>query len=196
MARDTLAEVGDDALLVLYANGDAGAARLLMDRLLPGALRYGARVLGDRAEAEDVAQEAMLRLWRVARDWRQGEAQPKTWLYRVVANLCTDRLRARQRRAAVHIDDVAEPEDPGPSVVASLMETDRMAALDLALQLLPDRQRQAVVLRHIDGLANPEIAQILGIGVEAVESLTARGKRSLQAVLAGQKAELGYEDED
>lgn len=99
MARDTLAEVGDQALLVLYANGDAMAARLLMDRLLPGALRYAARALGDRAEAEDVAQEALFRMWRVAADWLPGEAQPKIWLYRVVANLCTDRLRARPRPA-------------------------------------------------------------------------------------------------
>ncbi len=195
MARDSLAEVGDDALLVLYANGEPMAARQLMTRLLPGALRYAARVLGDRAEAEDVAQEAMVRLWRVAADWRPGEAQPKTWLYRVVANLCTDRLRARQRRAASPIDDVAEPEDPGQPVVAVMIDGDRMAALQTALDALPDRQRQAVVLRHIEGLTNPEIAEILHIGVEAVESLTARGKRALTALLAGQKAALGYEDE-
>ncbi len=71
-----------------------------------------------------------------------------------------------------------------------------MTALNLALQALPERQRQAVVLRHIEGMANPDIAEILQIGVEAVESLTARGKRALQAILSGQKAALGYEDED
>ena len=71
-----------------------------------------------------------------------------------------------------------------------------MAALTLALQCLPERQRQAVILRHIEGLTNPEIAAILEIGVEAVESLTARGKRALQAILAGQKVEIGYADEE
>ena len=71
----------------------------------------------------------------------------------------------------------------------------RVDALQAALDSLPDRQRQAVVLRHIEGLTNPEIAAVMDVGVEAVESLTARGKRSLTAALQGQKAALGYEDE-
>jgi RNA polymerase sigma-70 factor, ECF subfamily len=69
-----------------------------------------------------------------------------------------------------------------------------MAALAAALATLPDRQREAVVLRHIEGLSNPEIAEILQIGVEAVESLTARGKRGLAAALSGQREALGYEE--
>ncbi len=196
MARDTLADVEDGALLVLYANGDPMAARQLMDRLLPVALRYAARLLADRAEAEDVAQEAMLRLWRVAAHWRQGEAQPKTWLYRVVTNLCTDRMRARKSRAAACIDDVPEPVDPRDSVAGRMMDSTRLDALNTALQCLPERQRQAIILRHIEGMTNPEIAEVLHIGVEAVESLTARGKRALQALLSGQKDALGYGDED
>jgi RNA polymerase sigma factor (sigma-70 family) len=64
--------------------------------------------------------------------------------------------------------------------------------LQMALKELPERQRQAVVLRHIEGLSNPEIADVLDIGVEAVESLTARGKRALASILAGRKADLGY----
>ncbi len=69
-----------------------------------------------------------------------------------------------------------------------------MAALDAALMALPERQRQAVVLRHLEGLANPEIAEIMALGVEAVESLTARGKRNLAAALAGRRDDLGYDD--
>ncbi len=71
MPYDALSEVTDDALLVLYANGDAEAARALTLRLTPRVLRLASRMLGDAAEAEDVAQEAMLRLWRIAADWRQ-----------------------------------------------------------------------------------------------------------------------------
>ncbi|MGV8987920.1 MAG: RNA polymerase sigma factor [Cypionkella sp.] len=195
MPRDTLDEASDDALLVLYANGDPEAARLLTSRLAPRVVGYATRLLSDRAEAEDVTQEAMLRLWRIAPDWRTGEAQVSTWLYRVVTNLCTDLRRARGRRPGVGLDDAPEAAASGQSVVASMIEADRMTALNAALGQLPDRQRQAVVLRHIEGLSNPEIAEIMGLGVEAVESLTARGKRALAAVLSGRKAELGYEDE-
>ena len=188
-----LSRLSDGALMVLFANGDPGAARALTARLLPRALGHAARVLGDRAEAEDVAQEAMMRLWRVAADWRQdGAAAPATWLYRVVANLCVDRLRRAGR-----IDPLDDPDraaDGAEGVEARMVQADRMAALDAALASLPERQRQAVVLRHIEGLSNPEIAAILDIGVEAVESLTARGKRALAAALAGRKEALGYDD--
>ena len=177
---------------MLYANGDPEAARTLTLRLAPLALRLAARMLGDRTEAEDVAQEAMLRLWRVAPDWRQGEAKVSTWLYRVTSNLCTDRLRRRGRSVA--LDAVAEPEDGRPGAVAGLIEADRAAALEAALAALPDRQRQAGVPRHLEGLTNPEIAEIMEIGVEAVESLTARGKRALTAALSGRREELGYDN--
>jgi RNA polymerase sigma factor (sigma-70 family) len=193
MALDALSDVSDEALLVLYANGDPWAARALTLRLTPRLLGFAAWMLADRTEAEDVTQEAMLRLWRMAPDWRQGEAKVATWLYRVASNLCLDRLRKSRPRG---LDEVAEPEDAAPGVVARLIGADRMLALDKALAALPDRQRQAVVLRHIEGLTNPEIAAVMDIGVEAVESLVARGKKGLTALLSGRRAELGFEDGD
>ena len=189
MALDAQVDTPDDDLLARFAAGDGAAARVLTLRLTPVALRVAQRMLGDRAEAEDVAQEAMLRLWRMAPDWRPGVAQVSTWLYRVTANLCTDRLR---RRRTVDLDAAGEVADGRPGAVQDLIAADRIAALDAALSALPDRQRQAVVLRHLEGLSNPEIADILGIGVEAVESLTARGRRALAAALAGRREELGY----
>lgn len=197
MPRDSDADVPDEALLVLYANGDRAAARMLTLRLAPRALAYAARLLADRAEAEDIAQEAMLRLWRVAPQWRQGEAKVSTWLYRVVTNLCTDRLRARQRRGPVGTAEEMEAlADAAPGIEARMIGADRRAALDAALAALPERQRLAVVLRHIEEMPNPEIAAVMEIGVEAVESLVARGKRALAAQLAGRREELGYADED
>lgn len=189
MPLDTMNDTPDEALLVLYANGDRAAAQALVMRLTPMVLGYAARLLRDPTEAEDVAQEAMLRLWKVAPDWRQGEAKVTTWLYRVVSNLCTDRLR---KKRGVALDSVPEPEDGKPSVSQRLIDAERTAALYGALDTLPERQRQAVILRHIEGAMNPEIAQILEISVEAVESLTARGKRALKAALAGKRTELGY----
>ncbi|WP_299867977.1 RNA polymerase sigma factor [uncultured Roseobacter sp.] len=192
MPPDDPVSATDDALLVLYANGDPTAARTLTARLLPRVFGHALRLLGDGAEAEDVAQEAMVRLWRMAPDWRQGEAQVTTWLYRVTANLCTDRLR---KRRGVGLDEIAEPEDPNPGAVEQIQNRARHDALQGALDQLPARQRQAVVLRHIEGMSNPEIAQVMEIGPRAVESLTARGKRALIDLLAGRRAELGYEDE-
>ena len=193
MALDALSST-DEVLLAAYAAGDAAAARELARRFLPRILGYARRMLQDPAEAEDVAQEAMLRLWRMAPGWRPGEALVSTWLWRVAANLVTDRLR--RRRGGLDLEAVPEPEDPAPSALQVLQQADRAAALEAALAALPERQRQAVVLRHIEGLPNPEIARIMGIGVEAVESLTARGKRALAALLSGQREALGYDHDD
>jgi RNA polymerase sigma factor (sigma-70 family) len=196
MALDDGAGVQDAELLALYARGDRAAARSLTLRFTPLALRVAVRMLGDGAEAEDVAQEAMLRLWRVASDWREGEAKVSTWLYRVTVNLCTDRLR---RRRPLSLDEAGDVAEDRPGVLSSMIETDRQAMVQRtvqdALARLPERQRQAVVLRHLEGLGNPEIADVMGIGVEAVESLTARGKRALAAALAGRRDELGFDDE-
>ena len=194
MAFDALSDVSDEALLVLYANGDRGAAHALTIRLVPRMLGYAARLLGDRAEAEDVAQEAMLKLWHMAPHWQQGEAKVTTWLYRVVTNMCTDRQRMRQRRRTTALYDAPEVEDGAPSAEAVLIKADRMAALNAALAQLPDRQREAVVLRHIEGLTNLDIATVMDIGIEAVESLTARGKRALAGILSGRRGDLGYDE--
>lgn len=194
MPFDDLGAVPDEALMVLFANGDRGAAQALTARLAPVAMAHAYRLLGDRAEAEDVAQDALLRLWRVAPEWRQDEAKVTTWLYRVVANLGMDRLRRRKRNGPA-LDDVPEPRDDTAGVVERMQDKARADALQGALDQLPERQRQAVVLRHIEGLGNPEIAAIMEISTEAVESLTARGKRALAAILAGRREELGYNDD-
>ena len=193
MPRDTLSDGSDDALLLLFARGDGDAARVLTGRLLPRVYHQARRMLGDQSEAEDVAQEAMMRLWRIAPDWQQGGAKVTTWLYRVTANLCTDRLRSRRGSA---LDDIDEPSDPAPGMEQRLQRRARADALQQALDDLPDRQRQAVVLRHLEGLGNPEIAEIMEISTEAVESLTARGKRALAEALAGRKEELGMTEDD
>jgi RNA polymerase sigma-70 factor (ECF subfamily) len=193
MPLDAMQDVSDEALLVRFANGEPAAARALTLRLTPKAFGHAVRLLGNRAEAEDVAQEALLRLWRVAPEWRQGEAKVTTWLYRVVANLCTDRLRRSGR--GVTLDSVPEPEDKARGPLDKMQAEARADALQVALDGLPDRQRQAVVLRHIEGLANPEIADVMAISVDAVESLTARGKRALSAALKGRREELGYADD-
>lgn len=190
MALDHSINISDDALLQLYANGDQAAARQLTLRLAPRAYKQAYRMLGVQADAEDVAQEAMMRVWKIAPEWRSGEAKVTTWLYRVVANLCLDRLRKVQ---STSLDAIDEPIDPSPSAADDMQSNARLDALQAALFALPERQRQALVLRHIEELANPEIADVMEISVEAVESLTSRGKRALTQILKGRKAALGFE---
>ena len=190
MALDAAKEGEDDRLLADYANGGPAAAQAVTVRFLPLAYRFAARILANPTEAEDVAQDAMIRLFRAAPGWQPGAAQVSTWLYRVTANLCTDRLRQRPVLPLVAAGAVA---DKAATAEDRLMAADRAAALDRALSDLPERQRLAVVLRHIEGLANPEIAAIMEIGIEAVESLIARGKRGLTEALDGRRAELGFD---
>lgn len=191
--QEPTAAAEDAALLARYAAGEPGVARLLVARLGPMAYRLARRMLGDTGEAEEVAQEAMLRLWRVAPDWQSDGAKVSTWLYRVTANLATDQLRRRRPQAPdAALQAIA---DGAASAAQSLIAAERLAALDAALLTLPERQRQAVILRHLENLSNGEIAEIMGLGIEAVESLTARGKRALSATLAGRRTELGFDDD-
>ena len=182
----------DDALMARYAHGDARAAQVLAARLTPNVYAHAMRVMGNAAEAEDICQEAMLRLWKIAPQWRAGDAKVSTWLYRVTANLCTDRLRRRQ---SVNLETIPEPTDDAPGAEEGLQAKARASALHAALQTLPERQRQAIVLRHLEGLGNTEIATIMELGTRAVESLLARGKRGLATALNARKDELGYKDD-
>lgn len=191
MAFDAATAEQDEALLVRYGDGDPFAARLMAERFLPIAYRVAVRQLGAPSEAEDVAQEAMMRLFRAAPQWQGGRARVTSWLYRVVVNLCIDRRRGG---FALPIEAAPDLASGAPGVEEALTDQARLAALNHALAGLPERQRMAVVLRHIEGLSNPEIAAAMDIGLEAVESLTARGKRALAEALAGHKAALGYEE--
>ncbi|MFK7943319.1 MAG: RNA polymerase sigma factor [Paracoccaceae bacterium] len=180
----------DAELLARFAAGDQSAARELTDTLLPGAMRQAWRMLSDQAEAEDVAQDAMMRLWKQANDWRAGEARVSTWLYRVVHNLCIDRIR--KRRPQVPVEDAPEPVDPDPSVLDRMAESDTAKAVSAAIGQLPERQRQALILRHFEGYSNPEIGDAMECSVEAVESLLARARRQLAVLMEDQKEALGY----
>ncbi|MEM9716606.1 MAG: RNA polymerase sigma factor [Pseudomonadota bacterium] len=189
MPFDADQTLSDDTLMVMFANGDPEAARELTIRHLGTVVAFAKRLIPSDADADDIAQEAMLRLWKIAGEWRPGEAKVTTWLYRVTRNLCIDRLR---QKGFADIDTVAEPKDETPSVQAHLEQSARMDALNAALGELPERQRVAVMLRHIEGLSNPDIAEAMEISVEAVESLTARGKRMLKQALETRKKELGW----
>jgi RNA polymerase sigma-70 factor (ECF subfamily) len=172
----------DEALLVRIADGDAAAVRALVGRKLPRILGLAQRMLADSAEAEDVAQEAFLRVWKQAPKWRPGAARFDTWLHRVALNLCYDRLR---RRREIATDSPPEQADERtPAADRGLIAQDTGKRVAAALQRLPERQREAIVLCHYQELGNIEAAAVMGVTVEALESLLSRGRRSLRAALA------------
>jgi len=181
-------ETSDDELVAAVAKGDERSCRVLMDRHLARIVALGRRMLGNQADAEEVAQEVFLRVWTHAERWQPGRAQFGTWLHRVAANLCLDRLR--RRRATVDIDEMPDLESGAPGPDRQLEESELSARVEAALQLLPERQRAAVVLSHYQGLSNTETADILEVTVEAVESLLSRARRHLRTSLATDRDEL------
>lgn len=178
-------EETDEALLARVVRGDHDAVQTMVARKLPRLLSLASRLLGDRSEAEDVAQEAFLRIWQQAPNWHHGVAKFDTWLHRVAFNLCTDRLRKRRETYLAEPPDHADPDAPPDRSLA--LEEERRT-IEVALAALPDRQREAIVLQYYQGLSNIDASEILGISVEALESLLARARRNLRRLLS--------EDED
>lgn len=189
MKRDRTPENGDPDgdLLGRIAAGDVPAMRAMVTRQLPRILSVATRMLGDAAEAEDVAQETFLRVWRNAGGWRQRNARFSTWVHRVAINLCYDRLRRRKDVFTEHPPDI---EYEGPAPDAGLMnEDDPSRRVEGAMQLIAPRQREAIVLVYYQALSNAEAAAIMDVTVDALESLLARGRRSLQVLLLKEQSD-------
>lgn len=182
----------DEDLVRRVGQGDPAAIQALVARKLPRMLSLATRMLGDSGDAEDVAQEAMLRAWKQAPRWKPGAARFDTWLHRVGLNLCYDRLR---RRREVITDTPPDRPDEGPAPDRGLLAADTGARVNAALAALPDRQREAIVLCHYQELGNIEAASLMEISVEALESLLSRGRRSLRQALVdirpGAEGEIG-----
>ncbi len=175
----------DDRLLAQAGRGDRQAFSRLADRHIDRAHRVALRMLGDGAEAEDVVQDAFLRVWQKAADWKPGRARFSTWLYRVVVNLSVDRQRKHQRRRTNPIEDGLDFADPAPGAEDDLWSSQQAALVRGAVAELPERQRAAVVLTYTEGLANADAAEALGISVGALESLLVRARKTLRGQLGG-----------
>ena len=173
-------EPSDHDLMARTARGDGRAFRMLAQRHAGCSLSLARRMLGNEALAEEIVQDALLRVWTNAPRWRP-QAAFRTWLYRVVVNLC---LNARRRAPDLPLDAVGDVADPAPDAETQLETRERDQALAAAIEALPPRQRAAVVLTYQEGLGNAEVAAVLDTSVSSVETLLVRAKRTLRIALA------------
>jgi RNA polymerase sigma-70 factor, ECF subfamily len=170
-------DVSDADLLAWSAKGDRRAFEEIIIRYGPFALRVAARLVPESWIAEDLAQDAMVRAWSQAGTFDPRRAQFKTWLYRIVVNLCIDQ---RRRVRPEPMPENFDPADPaaGPDEVMAAGE--RYAALARAFKDLPVRQRAVLTLVYDEGMSGAEAARVLGLSAKAVERLLARARTHLR----------------
>ncbi len=170
----------DEDLLNRLAADDEQAFRQLVERHIDRAFGIALRLLGSRADAEDVVQDTMLKVWTHRGRWEHGRAKFSTWLYRVVTNRCID-LHRRPRTD--NVDAVPEPVDGRPDAVSTMQRDEVTEMLESAMQRLPEQQRVAVILSYHQNMSNGEIAEVMSTTVAAVESLLKRGRQQLREML-------------
>jgi RNA polymerase sigma-70 factor (ECF subfamily) len=169
----------DHDLMARAGKGDGRAFQALARRHAGRAVALARRILGSEALAEEIAQDALLRVWINAPRWRP-DAAFRTWLYRIVVNLC---LNARRRPGSLPLDAADHVADPAPQADLQLEQRERDRRLVAAIDALPARQRAAIVLTYQEGLANAEAAAVLDVSVSGLEALLVRARRSLRATL-------------
>lgn len=184
--RDS-SDIEDEAgLVAAIAAGDAAAWRRFVSQYLGLVTAAAWYRLGNQSDAEDVAQETLLRFFQKAGTWQAGAGSLKAWLVKVAGNLAIDRLR--QRRFVSLDNDTGDGIIPLPATMASEAECADMRdnALDIrrALAQLPDRQQTAMLAFYFSGLSQKETAILLEVNEPAVESLLARARRRMREILA------------
>jgi RNA polymerase sigma-70 factor, ECF subfamily len=183
---------GDGDLLSAAAKGDGIAFRHLLDRYMTRVFTNCYRVLGEASEAEDATQESFSRLWKALSNNTGAQAPDRDaggWLMRTSRNLCIDKLRRRKRWITDDGTMNAQPDDT-PNAEAIHQTQDISIRVQAALAGLPDRQRAALALVHFEGISQSEAAHSMGISVDALESLLARGRRTLRSELLDEKQDL------
>lgn len=176
----------DQPLVARAAAGDARAFERLVERHGTYAYNLALRTLRDPREAEDATQEALIRAWRALPRFRRG-ARFRTWLYRIVVNCCYDRLPGLKRElAALDPADLPGLSSGGTLRAASAERQELRAALQQAIDELPDAQRLLITLRHLQEMSYAEIADATGMPLGTVKTGIFRARRALRTVLEAQ----------
>lgn len=176
----TRAPDADDLLLRRIGSGEETAFRVLVERHIDRAYALALRILKNPADAEDVVQETLLKIWNTRGSWEEGRARFSTWLYRVVTNRCLDLRRRPRMEEMENAPDLVSAE---PDALTHLHRHEISGLLQQAIDRLPDQQRVALILSYFDELGNAEIAEVMDTTVPAVESLLKRGRQSLRKSL-------------
>lgn len=179
--RNFSAAHDEAALLVRVAARDGAAFRALVDAHAPALHRIAWRMTGDAVEAEDIAQEALLRLWDHAPSWQDGRQSLAAWLRRVVMNLAIDRQRRARRLSG---GEVPERADDAPLADAGLEARQQAARARALIAALPANQRAAIVLTYYEELPNADAAAAMDMKLKAFESLLYRARAALKAAFA------------
>lgn len=175
-----MSTLSDESLMLAVARGRVAAFEQLVLRHQEVVWRTAYRMVADRQAAEDLAQEAFLRVFEAAGRYRP-EAPFRTYLYRIVVRLCLDYLRKGRAKPKDDFSDIVEPSIPVDEQVAL---GERSCAVQQAIACLPPRQRSAIVLRYWEGLSTREMADVMQTSAKAVERLLGRGRAALQGRLA------------
>ena len=181
------AEATDLELLRAHVAGDRDAFTTLFHRHRDRLWAVALRTLGDREEAADALQDALLSAHRAAARFR-GDSAVTTWLHRIVVNACVDRIRRRQAHATVPLPDGVPSGEPGHhtggvELAAPVRDHDTALVVRQALAELPAEQRAALILVDVQGYPVAEVARILGVAEGTVKSRCARGRARLAARL-------------
>lgn len=177
--------VSDDALMARVMRRDAGAFRIVVDGHARSLHRIAYRMIGDPVEAEDLAQEALTRLWQHAGRWRAGGSGIGAWLTRVTMNLCLDRLRRRRFASDDAVPERADDAPLAPALIEAEQQRQRVVG---AIASLPDNQRAAIVLTYYEDQSNAAAAETMDMNIKAFESLLLRARGALKRALISDDA--------
>ncbi|MGE0414741.1 MAG: RNA polymerase sigma factor [Verrucomicrobiales bacterium] len=180
----------DVRLMLLVRDGDLKAFETLVERHQQAVLGTVAKMLGHPTDAEDIAQQVFIRIWKSAARY-EAQAKFTTWLFTIARNLVFNEMRRRQRKPTSSLEEREEitglstpdPEGAHLSPAESALHREMELAIDNAIQALPEKQRLAVILRRYEDTPYEQIGEVLNLSVPAVKSLLFRARTQLKELL-------------